>query len=149
MKTLYHGTTAARWAEPEADGAPLYLVNSYSEAEHYATEAGEAEWDEDVHEEGGNMPKVIVLAFPMDEIKALAAAGAVQLEPDWGWVQSEEHEAKIAKEKFVTPGWEESMAKVGSIAVAGFQEDHKKLGSIVEGPVDEHTAGAQKKARRP
>lgn len=126
--TFYHGTTKKQWQNPENDGTLLYLTVSLSEAESYASEMGESEWDDDIHTEGGLVPELMVLSFSLKELEALP----ITLEPDWGWVTGLEYELKYQGKVMETiPSWQESLEKVGSIAVSGFEESHKLLAKPV------------------
>jgi hypothetical protein len=126
---LYHGTTRASW---EAEGrGPLYLTSSRAEAWSYANEAGEAEWDDEVHDEQ-HQPENVVAAFQADQILRMLAAGGIELNPDWGWVDGQNaDECKTKTAPTHDFSWFESLSKVGSFCVAGFGPEHKDAAQLL------------------
>jgi hypothetical protein len=130
MTHYYHGTTAKSWRANKKSIRDLYLITSIEDARRYACDAGESEWDDDIHSEGGLVPELIVVTFSIEDIEALAATGKVELQPDWGWVRGVEQEAERTGLPASTPTWKESMEAVGSLVVSGFSAKHKALGSI-------------------
>jgi hypothetical protein len=138
---LYHGTTETRWANPCVDNnGRLYVVVDSKDAENYAAESGESEWDDEIHQEGGFMPKLILVQFQINSLINLAMREfGVELEPDWGWVDSKARETGRLPESFT---WEESLKSVGSFCVYGFEEKYKALGVVLyETTLDENTLG--------
>ena len=126
---LFHGTTKLRWTTPVEKGdCRLYVVASQAEADSYASESGEAEWDESIHIIGELEPELIVLKFDLEDIKRLVEFGDVELEPDWGWADQVVRESGGKH----TPTWEESLAAVGSFCIFGFSESHKTLAIVIE-----------------
>lgn len=128
---VYHGTTKASWAKSEA--GTLYLTSSLEEAKKYAEGCGESEWDDDIHVAGVREPALIVLAFNLSDLTALAASNPIQLDPDWGWVEGLEHDLKANGKKLEShPTWEDSLEHVGSFCIEGFDPKFKVLAKEVE-----------------
>lgn len=129
---LYHGTTKNNWNSDNPDkvieSGNLYVVKCYNEAKIYSEETGESEWDEEIHIEGGNSPLPIIVQFDMDQLNLLRLKGLVSFEPDWGWIQALEADTKQTYDNLT---WEDSFNAVGSFCVNGFNETHKKLGTVL------------------
>jgi len=130
ITTMFHGTTRAAWAK-QGQG-PLYLTASFKDASVYAEEAGEAEWDEDVHSET-NMPQVVVVSISVSHLRMLLSRPGVTIEPDWGWVHGYAAEMVQAGSPLSEhPKWTDSLKKVGSVCLEGFSDEHKAVAEFID-----------------
>ena len=124
VSEVYHGTCPRLWKKSGAGvGFNLYLVSDRAEAESYANEACKSSRD-----------KPIIVTFTMHGLLALEhGTPSVELDPDWGWVDSYENELKNRGEVLEeNPTWQESFEAVGSFCVAGFKDEFKNLGRVEE-----------------
>lgn len=123
LPILFHGTTARSWRATHDDPSMLYLTVSRSDAELYAQETYEAEYDENPR------GKTKVFAISPDRLKALLEHTEVTLVPDWGWVEAQEHEAARNGGTFVEADatWDKSLKACGSLALSGFIDSHKRF----------------------
>ena len=123
LPILYHGTTASNWKSTYSEPSTLYLTSSRHDADLYAQEAVEAEYDENPS------AKIKVLAIHPDHLRKLLDEGVISLDPDWGWVEAQEHEAARNGGTFVETDatWAKSLKACGSLAISGFIDSHKRF----------------------
>jgi hypothetical protein len=123
LPILYHGTTAKSWRTTHTESSTLYVTLTLSDAELYAQETFESEYEENPR------GKAKVFAIQPDRLKRLLSSEGVTLEPDWGWVEAQQHEAKRNGGTFTEADatWEKSLKACGSIAISGFIDAHKPL----------------------
>lgn len=130
LPVFYHGTTRKAWRKCNEEPACLYLTSSVKEAEHYAQEAGEVEY-----EDCGRAHPIVVKISP-SALRGLLAKPGVEIQPDWGWVEGLEHDARknggVFKDSDAT--WQNSLLKCSSISLGGFQNGFKKLFKDIKEP---------------
>ncbi|MDT8924622.1 hypothetical protein RBE51_17585 [Pseudomonas taiwanensis] len=130
LPVLYHGTTRKAWRKSDEEPSYLYLTSSLKEAEHYAQDAGEAEY-----EDCGRAHPIVVKISP-SELRCLLAKPGVEIQPDWGWVEGMEHDARknggTFKDSDAT--WQNSLTKCCGICLGGFQNSFKKLFKEIKEP---------------
>lgn len=121
LPLLYHGTTRRQWREKHENPSYLNLTCSLSDAQQYADE-----WVESETDDYGDCHPIVVRISPTALIKLLKKPG-VTLEPDWGWVEGQEHDAKKNGGAFTDADatWKNSLAKCNGLGIQGFQDKFK------------------------
>lgn len=122
LPVLYHGTTKRKWRERHDDPSYLNLTSNFDDAMNYADE-----WVESELEEFGGCKPIVVKIEP-ESLLAMLKKSGVKLEPDWGWVEGQEHDAKRNGGKFSEGDatWQNSLAKCKGLGVSGFENKFKK-----------------------
>ena len=128
LPTLYHGTTRRQWRKRHGEPSYLNLTSSRVDAENYASE-----WYESETDDFGNCHPMVVQIEPKALVKLLKRPG-VQLQPDWGWVEGQEHDAKKNGGVFVEADatWQNSFSKCHAVGIAGFEDKFKKSFEVVQ-----------------
>lgn len=130
LPVFYHGTTRKAWRKRDEEPSYLYLTSSMKDAEIYAQEAGEAEY-----EDCGRAHPMVVKISP-SALRGLLTKPGVELQPDWGWVEGLEHDARknggTFKDSDAT--WQNSLVRCSSVSLEGFQNRFKKLFDDVKEP---------------
>jgi len=130
LPVLYHGTTRKAWRKRDEEPSCLYLTSSLEEAERYAQGAGEAEY-----EDCGRANPIVVKISP-SAMRNLLAKSGVSIQPDWGWVDGQEHDARknggTFKDSDAT--WQNSLIKCSSISLDGFHNRFKTLFRDISDP---------------
>lgn len=134
-QTFYHGTTRKLWeATADVDGG-LFVTTQVDDALRYADDAAIREAY--ANEESGldNVrSEAVVVSLPGAELvkllDATAARPALEIEPDWGWVDGQESWAKHEGRQFETPSWRESIAACGGLLLSGFIDADKRGFSV-------------------
>jgi len=122
LPVLYHGTTKRQWRTRHGDSSYLNLTSNLQDARNYADEWAESEIDD-----YGNCHPMVVQISPTALVKMLQKPG-VTLEPDWGWVEGQEHDAKRNGGAFAEGDatWQNSLEKCSGLGISGFQDKFKK-----------------------
>lgn len=123
LPVLYHGTTRKMWRSKPESPSCLYLTSSLEGAEHYATETSESEY------EANRRTRIHVVKLTPQALATILQTPGVELQPDWGWVEAQEHDAKRNRGTFTDADstWQNSLAKCKGLVIAGFQNGHKAL----------------------
>jgi hypothetical protein len=119
---LYHGTTRKMWRSKPESPSCLYLTTSLEGAERYATETSESEY------ESNRRTRIHVVRLTPHALAKILQTSGVELQPDWGWVEAQEHDAKRNRGTFTDADctWQNSLAKCKGLVIAGFDNAHKK-----------------------
>jgi hypothetical protein len=123
LPVFYHGTTRKEWRKRHEDPSYINLSSSLEDAELYASGAGEAEW-----EDFGNARPIVMKISP-SALELLLTKPGVELQPDWGWVEGQEHNAKrngIGTFTDADATWQNSLEKCSGIGIGGFRNKFKK-----------------------
>ena len=135
-QTFYHGTTRKMWeTAADVDHGGLFITPNLKDALSYADEAAIREaYDNEESGLDDVRPDAVVVSLSGAELVKLLDATAVrpalEIEPDWGWVDGQESLAKHEGRQFETPGWQESMAACGGLLLSGFMEADKRGFSV-------------------
>lgn len=121
LPLLYHGTTRRQWREKHTEPSYLNLTSSLSDAQLYADE-----WVESETDDYGDCQPIVVRISPTALAKLLKKPG-VSLEPDWGWVEGQKHDAKRNGGAFTNADatWQKSLERCNGLGIQGFQEKFK------------------------
>lgn len=122
VSALFHGTTKNNWMKGREGQSTLYLTRSRRDAENYAEETSESEWEED------HTPVQVIAAIGGHQLQTLAEMPGVEIHPDWGWVEGMEHENSqegVDSKREYT--WQESFNACGCVSISGFTDEHKGL----------------------
>jgi hypothetical protein len=122
LPVFYHGTTRKAWRKRHEDPSYLNLTSSLEDAERYASESGEAEY-----EDCGRSHPVVMKISP-SALELLLTKPGVELQPDWGWVEGQEHDARKGFGTFTDADatWQNSLEKCSGIGIGGFRNKFKK-----------------------
>jgi hypothetical protein len=122
MPMLYHGTTRNMWRSKHESPSCLYLTTSLEGAERYATETSESEY------ESNRRTRIQVLRLTPHALARILQTPGVELQPDWGWVEAQEHDAKHNRGTFNDADctWQNSLAQCKGLVISGFDNAHKK-----------------------
>lgn len=123
LPVFYHGTTRKEWRKRHEDPSYINLTSSLEDAERYASEAGEAEYEDC----GRSHP--MVMKISPSALELLLTKPGVELQPDWGWVEGQEHNAKRNGGTFTDADstWQNSLEKCNGIGIGGFRNKFKKV----------------------
>lgn len=131
-QTFYHGTTRKLWeSAADVEHGGLFVTTNLKDALSYADEAAIREaYDNEECGLDGVRPDAVVVSLPgADLVKLLDATGerpALEIEPDWGWVDGQESLAKHEGRQFEMPCWQDSLAACGGFLLSGFTEADKR-----------------------
>lgn len=122
LPVFYHGTTRRAWRKRHEDPSYINLTSSLEDAERYAEETGESEYEDC----GRSHP--IVMKISPSALELLLTKPGVELQPDWGWVEGQEHASRNGYGTFTDADatWQNSLEKCSGIGVGGFQNKFKK-----------------------
>lgn len=123
LPVLFHGTTRRQWRKRHGLPSDLYLTSSRTDAERYAEEAGECEFED------FKKAVPIVVQIGPSILKKLLDKPGIELQPDWGWVESQEHEARRNNASFTDADatWSNSLEKCRGVVISGFEDKFKKF----------------------
>lgn len=122
LPVLYHGTTRRQWRQLHCEPSYLNLTSSLTDAKKYADE-----WKESEIDDFGDCQPMVVQIGPGALSKMLQKPG-VKLEPDWGWVEGQEYDARRNGGSFTEDDatWQNSLEKCNGVGISGFQAKFKK-----------------------
>jgi hypothetical protein len=122
LPVFYHGTTRRAWRKRNEDPSYINLTSSLEDAERYAEETGESEYEDC----GRSHP--IVMKISPSALELLLTKPGVELQPDWGWVEGQEHASRNGYGTFTDADatWQNSLEKCSGIGIGGFQNKFKK-----------------------
>ncbi|MBD8615033.1 hypothetical protein IFT69_15135 [Pseudomonas putida] len=122
LPVLYHGTSRRQWRKRHDEPSYLNLTSSFEDAQRYAEE-----WAESEFEDYGNCHPMVMRISPA-AIENLLNRPGVKLEPDWGWVEGQEHDAKKNSGFFTGADatWQNSLARCHGLGIQGFRDKFKK-----------------------
>lgn len=124
LPVMYHGTTRRRWNSKGNGVTTLYLTSNRKDAVSYADESASNEAYDHKKVEG------VVVEFQPEVLQKLVADRLVELDPDWGWVDGQEAEARNAGKSFSEPSWQASLAACYGICLSGFKDEYKSLAAV-------------------
>lgn len=122
ITSLYHGTTNSLWNNSDQSISTLYLTKSCKDAEIYAENGFIYEYEDNPR------VKMAILKISPRALSELLRQEGVELDPDWGWVDAQENEAKYFGREFHVDNitWRDSFNACGCVSIAGFKDEHKK-----------------------
>jgi hypothetical protein len=111
------------WRSKPESPSCLYLTSSLEGVERYAIETSESEY------EANRRTRIHVVKLTPQALAKILQTPGVELQPDWGWVETQEHDAKRNRGTFTDADctWHNSLAKCKGLVIAGFQNGHKAL----------------------
>jgi hypothetical protein len=113
----------------------IYLTTNPRDALNYAEEAGIGEYCRNEEDGVDEMPEPVVVTIPGSALVQLVLSNSLRIDPDWGWLDGLESDARNRGEEFREPDWIESLDGCQAIHVAGFAEPHED-GLVLTGYAD-------------